>query len=379
MKLTVKVKLLPKLVEKQSLLKTMERFNDACNYISEVAFKNKQYGRVTLHRLTYYDVRDRFNLSAQFAVRAIGKVSESYRAEKKKLHKFKRYSAVIYDEKLLSFRNLSIASILTVDGRYKIPIIFGEYAKLGQHRILGQADLIFMKGKFFLCLVIDLSDGTSIEPTEYLGVDFGIVNLATDSTGETFRGDTVDAARQRFTKLKKRLQSRGTKSAKRHLKRLSGKERRFKRDNNHIIAKKLVRKAKGTLNAIALEDLKGFRATVGKAFRERFGKWSFDELRRFVEYKARIEGIPVVAIDPRNTSRTCSRCGHCEKANRVSQSEFTCRQCGFSTNADFNAAVNIAARAAVSRPIVSGRVGRKPTQSVTEAQAPLQVRLTLYW
>ena len=369
MKLTVKVKLLPTPEEKQSLLKTMERFNEACNYISNVAFENKLFGQVALHRLIYREVRERFGLSSQFTIRAIGKVSQSYRAHKKTPHTFKPHSAVVYDERLLSFRDLSLASLLTLDGRCRIPLVFGKYAKLEQRRILGQADLIYCKGSFFLCLVIDLPNAAPIEATGYLGVDVGIVNLATDSMGQEFSGEEVDAVRIRSTRLKKRLQARGTKSAKRHLKKLSGRERRFKRHTNHTISKQIVEKAKGTLQAIAIEDLKGLRVTVRKAERERFGKWSFDELRRFVEYKAEIDGILVVAVDPRHTSRTCSRCGHCEKANRKSQSEFICRQCGYSTNADFNAAVNIAARAAVNRPIVSSRVGRKPTQVVTEAQA----------
>jgi len=363
------VRLLPTEDEKQSLLRTMERFNDACNYISQVAFTNQKFGQVDLHRLTYYEARERFGLSAQFVVRAIGKVSESYRANRKTAHQFKRYSAVVYDDRLLSFRDLSLASILTVDGRRKIPVVFGEYANLEQRRVLKQADLIFSKGKFFLCLVIDLPNGTKITPTGYLGVDFGIVNLATDSTGESFSGKAVDTVRERMTKLKAALQSRGTKSAKRHLKKLSGRERRFKRHTNHVIAKRVVEKAKGTLQAIALEDLSGFKVTVSANQRERFGKWAFDELRRFVEYKAEMIGIPVVAVNPRNTSRTCSRCGYSDKKNRQSQAKFECIQCHFSLNADINAAVNIAFRASVNAPIVSSRVDRKSTYVVAEAQA----------
>ena len=83
MKLTVKVKLVPTQEQKRSLIKTIEVFNDACNYISGVAFKEKTFGQVGLHHLCYYHVRKTYGLSAQLAVRAIGKVSESYRAEKK--------------------------------------------------------------------------------------------------------------------------------------------------------------------------------------------------------------------------------------------------------------------------------------------------------
>ena len=368
LKLTVKVKLLPTADEKQSLLKTMERFNQACDYISKVAFENKKFGQVDLHHLCYREVRDTFNLASQFTVRAIGKVSESYRANKKTLHKFKKLSAIVYDDRLLSFSNLSIASILTVDGRRKIPVIFGEYAKLEQKRILKQADMMYSKGNFFLCLVIDLPDGSKIEPKGYLGVDMGIVNLASTSDEKHFSGKDVDNVRIKIHTLKKALQAKGTKNAKRHLKKLSGRERRFKRNTNHSISKQIVSIAKGTQQAIGLEDLKGFRVTVTKAQRERFGKWSFDELRGFIEYKAQIEGIPVIAVDPRNTSRTCSCCGHCDKANRKSQSEFVCKVCHFSINADFNAAINISVRASVNVPIAAG-VSRRNASRRTEPQA----------
>ena len=75
------------------------------------------------------------------------------------------------------------------------------------------------------------------------------------------------------------------------------------------------------------------------------GAEEFHQLRGFIAYKAQDAGIPVVLVDPRHTSRTCSACGHCEKANRKSQAEFECRRCGFSANADWNAALNIRAQA----------------------------------
>lgn len=90
--------------------------------------------------------------------------------------------------------------------------------------------------------------------------------------------------------------------------------------------------------------------TVGRRQRAKHSGWSFSQLRLFVEYKAKLAGVLVVVVDPRNTSRTCNVCGHCEKANRNSQAEFVCKHCGHSTNADRNAALNIRDRAAVNRP-----------------------------
>ena len=129
----------------------------------------------------------------------------------------------------------------------------------------------------------------------------------------------------------------------------------FALDTNHCISKKLVAKAKDTNRAIALEDLGGIRerVTFRRKQRAAFHSWSFYQLRSFVIYKAKRTGIPVFLVDPRNTSRTCSSCGHIDKANRPSQSQFSCMVCGFAGLADHIAAVNIGRRAAVNPPIVA--------------------------
>ncbi len=131
----------------------------------------------------------------------------------------------------------------------------------------------------------------------------------------------------------------------------------MKRDTNHVISKRLVSKAAETNRGIAVENLQGIRERTGKRLRKwqrsRHMKWSFGELRAFIEYKARLAGVATTAVDPAYTSQTCSRCGHCERANRRSQSEFVCKGCGYVAAADHNAAVNIG-RAAVMRPIAAG-------------------------
>lgn len=354
MKLTIKAKLLAATEQHQSLKKTMEVFNDACNYISNRAFKTKTFNQVKLHHLIYYDARKQFpELSSQFIVRAIAKVSDSYVAEKKRLHKFKKYSAVVYDQRLLSFKRLSVASINSVDGRLKIPFIIGQYRSLEGKSIKGQADLTFENNKFFLNIVIEFPDGTPFAPKDFLGVDKGIVNIATTSDNITFSGEQVDKVRERLTKLKSILQKKGTKSAKRHLKKIAKKESRFRKDVNHSISKQIVSVAKDTQRAIALEDLSGIRLrqTVRRADRQRFGSWAFYQLDRFIEYKAKIAGVPVYYVNPRNTSHTCSVCGFISKSNRKSQSIFSCLSCGHTAHADFNASVNIASKATVNSPI----------------------------
>ncbi|MER3402160.1 MAG: transposase, partial [Armatimonadota bacterium] len=138
-----------------------------------------------------------------------------------------------------------------------------------------------------------------------------------DSDGDAYSGGHLNGLRKRHAKLRARLQKKGTKSAKRLLKKRRRKEQRFARDVNHCISKKLVAKAKGSSRGIALEDLKGIREriSVKKAQRRVQHSWAFHQLRSFVEYKARLAGVPVVLVDPRNTSRTCPAYGHVAKAN----------------------------------------------------------------
>jgi putative transposase len=172
-----------------------------------------------------------------------------------------------------------------------------------------------------------------------------------DSVGNAYSGEAVKAKRRRVREARRRLQAKGTKSAKRHLRKISRRQSRFRRNTNHCIAKKLVQTAVTAQKALALEDLTGIRERASgfsRAMRWLLGNWAFADLGAKIKYKAAEAGIPVIEVDPRDTSRTCSRCGHCEKANRKSQSQFRCLQCGLDMNADWNAALNIEARADLS-------------------------------
>jgi len=132
------------------------------------------------------------------------------------------------------------------------------------------------------------------------------------------------------------------------LKRIAGKEARFRKHENHCISKSIVAAAKGTGRGIAVEDLSGIRDRLpawGRDARNRLSGWSFAQLVAFLDYKARLAGVPVVKVNPAYTSQTCSACGHCEKDNRKSQEKFLCVSCGMGMNADKNAALNLRALA----------------------------------
>jgi IS605 OrfB family transposase len=355
MKLTLQLQLLPSAEQKADLLATMARFNEAASFAAEQGFAAKRFGQVNLHRLCYAAIRQCFGLSSQMAVRAITKAVETFRRDKTRCPKFKTYGAITYDERVLSFKGLTAVSLWGLSGRHRIPFVCGAYQKALQARIKGQADLVYRDKKVFLLCTIVLPEAAPIESKDALGVDLGIVNLATDSTGEVFSGNKVEEVRQHYAHRRATLNRVGTKSARRRLSKIRRRESSFRRNENHRIAKRLVAKAKATGCVIVLEALQGIRDRVsvqGKRQRARHSGWSFAQLRLFVEYKARLAGVPVVLVDPRNTSRTCSRCGHCAKGNRRSQADFCCLHCGFSTNADYNAARNIRAKAVVNTAMV---------------------------
>jgi IS605 OrfB family transposase len=349
MKLVLQTQLVATDEQKRLLLLTMEKFNAAASFAAKTGFDNKVFSSFSIHYRCYADLRLKYGISAQMAVRAIGKAADVFARDTKKLPVFKPHSAMILDDRLFSIKTGDSVSILTVQGRIRVPLVMGDYHKNRLFRRRGQADLVYRKesGRFFLLITVDVPEGSPITPKDAIGVDLGVVRIATDSDGESHSGDAVEACRQGYAKLRANLQSCGSKSAKRHLKRAARKETAFRKNENHRISKALVAKARDTERAIALEDLKGIRerTTVRRKQRARHTGWSFQQLRAFIEYKAKLAGVPVVIVDAHNTSRTCPQCGHCEKANRKNQAEFVCRHCGYSNNADVVGALNIRAKA----------------------------------
>lgn len=353
MKQTLMVKLIPSKEQYDALLQAMERFNEACNHIAETAFELNTANKYRLQKIVYQDVRGS-GLSAQMAIRAISKVAEAYKRDRSIKPVFKPHSAMVYDQRILAWKGLDKVSLLTLSGRQVIPIKIGAYQEARLDRIVKQCDLILRYNIFYLATVVDVPEPPPDNPVGTLGVDLGVVNLAVDSDGEFYSGKAIDNVRERIDTLKSALQSKHTKSAKRHLKKLSGRESRFRRSVNHVVSKRLVSKAKDTHRQIALEDLKGVGdSTVRHSQRRRHKSWAFYQLRTFIGYKAKIAGVLVKLVDPRNTSRTCPQCGFVSKSNRKSQSLFSCQQCGFASNADLVGATNISRKAPVNEPIVS--------------------------
>ena len=360
MQLTTKVKLNPTAEQRKLLLDTMELYNKACNRISEMAFNSNTKKQFDIHRLCYNSIRQEFpSLSSQMVVRAIAKVSGQLKREFVQ-HSFKPHGAIQYDSRTFSFKAVDEISLWCIGGRQRINMIMTGYQKKTAYESKKQANLVFVDNQFYLLVVVDTDEKQPIVTDKVIGVDFGIVEIATLNDGSAFSGAIIEGVRKKYAKLRGSLQKRGTKSAKRKLKKISKKESRFRRDLNHQISKKIVAKAKGTNSNISIENLKGIRSgtTVRKTQRAKHHSWSFFQLREFIEYKAKLSGISVFVIDPKYTSQTCRKCGNISRSNRKSQSVFKCTACGFTDNADVNAAYNIASRAVreiskINQPIVA--------------------------
>lgn len=355
MKVIAQIKLTPTPEQHEALARTMEQANAACNYISEVVWETRTFKKFDLQKLVYHDVRVKFDLSAQVTVRMLAKVGDAYKLDTKTQRTFKSHGSIAYDDRILSYQlDKGTVNIWTLEGRQRIPFVCGDRQReLLQFR-QGESDLVLVNDTFYLLAVCDIEEPGPAEIEGILGVDLGIANIASDSDGEHSSGEQVEQTRQRFHSLRQRLQRRGSKSAKRHLKKLRKHQARFQKDTNHRMSKALVAKAKDTNRGIALEDLTAIRerTRLRTSQRARHSNWAFAQLRQFISYKARMAGVPVFIVDAAYTSQRCSVCGHTERGNRPTQSHFCCLSCGHTTSADTNAAINIS-RAVVSPPIVS--------------------------
>ncbi|MER5449946.1 transposase [Streptomyces sp. NPDC002764] len=368
MKIVAQVKLVPDAVQASVLERTLRTVNDAANWVSEVAFEHDVPREYELRKHTYAELKAR-GLGAQAAQHVIKKVRDAYttlkaniragnlgkegskrrRKAQSKPIAFRPQAAQPYDDRCLSWQfDRRTVSIWTVDGRVKnVPFVCSADAlKMLQAYRKGESDLIERDGVFYLIATCEVDEAEPYEPDGFIGVDLGIVNIATASTGYQAAARALNRYRKRQLALRAKLQKKRTKSAKRRLKERTRREARHAKNTNHIIAKTIVTEAERTSAGISLEELKGIRQRVRlrKPQRVALHSWSFAQLAGFIVYKAKRAGVPLVFVDPAYTSQTCAACGHVDKRNRVDQGLFICRGCGVVAHADRNASHNIATR-----------------------------------
>lgn len=353
MKLVAALKMLPTPEQATCLMATLERCNAACSWLAECGFESETFRQYDLHKMGYANIRERFGLTAQAAVRSIAKVADAFKVSREVAPVFRADAAQPYDDRIIRFvKDGSAVSLWTIEGRIVVPIVMGDHQKRLMAFRKGEVDLCFVRGKWMLAATCDIPETEEFKAEDWLGVDLGIVSLAVDSDGIVYTGADVEQKRRHIQKRRRGLQKCGTKGAKRRLRKLAARQGRFQKHTNHVISKELVLDAQRTGRGLALENLKGIRGRVtarGGNQRARLGNWGFGQLGSFVIYKAKRSGVPVAFVDPRNTSRECRACGCIGKKNRPNQATFKCVSCGHEAAADHNAALNIRQRAISAR------------------------------
>jgi IS605 OrfB family transposase len=340
--LSIKAKLVLAASASKELKFAMEEFNRACNTLSELAFQRDLHRRYDIHHQGYRLIRQETNLPSQHVINAIAKVSAVYTRDTNKWHQFKPHSSLRYDAKSMTLRldcqtvSLAVCPKGRINGQLQMPARMRKQLQKGE---LGSAELVYRKGNFYLHLSITIPAPEVTQPQGSLGVDLGYNRVAVTSDNKFHTAKNIRHIKACYKRTRRSLQANGGKSAKRALKRVSGRERRFVADTNHCVSKQIVADAKVNNQRIVLEDLNGIRET-GKA--KCVHEWSFAQLQQMIRYKAARAGVEVVYIDPRYTSQTCSICLHL--GVRPNQSDFQCRDCGYQINADLNGAKSIAAR-----------------------------------
>lgn len=378
MNITLKIKLENDL----DILATIKQYTKALNYVSKSAFSKNEKVRnaMSLQKDYYSYIRSNFNLPSQTACAVFRDLAGKYKANKRKLKQsisFKETHINYTYNKDFSFKDNRLG-LTTINGRKKFDVYICDYYKSIIEKSTKYCDSTLVKnkkGQVYFCLVVEIPESEIKANGNTMGIDLGLSKLAVASTntGKTYviKGGRVKDKRFKFLGLRKKLQRKGTRSAKKLLKKISGRENRFMRDVNYCTVKKILNFAKeNNVSHIGIEDLSGIRnSKLRREQKRQLNSWAFYQFRTILEYKASLQGLNVIALDPRYTSQACSKCGHTEKSNRKTQKLFVCKSCGYSQNADINASANIEFLTRLSRSnLINGVAVNQPDVSNVEAK-----------
>lgn len=434
--ITAKLKLITTADQFAALRTTQLAYRDALNAVSHYAFAHGKISSVTkLHKGMYTQLRTRSHLPSQLACSVERQVAATYKGlwtkllknaehRRKKITKkrFKgldqppHYSSptVQYTyERDYTFQCDSRVSVGTLNGRISLP--YQGYDKhtalIGEGATIGDAKLWYDRPKkqFYLLvsLTIDQASPTPAHLSDVVGVDVGIRYLAVTSTSTgkaTFHsGKRVRHQADHYARFRKRLQKKGTRGAKRRLRRIEQRERRLKAQANHILAKQIIKEHPHAL--IGLEQLTDIRERTKRRKRQRkkngkgtepvspkarkanrvSSQWSFAELHALISYKAALAGSLAVKVDADYTSKACPMCGHTADENRPKKGLlFVCQNpnCYYTLHADLIGARNVTMRTLLVRHdwIRTGYLSTAPDTSDREAKvARLQRYAELRW
>lgn len=350
----------------KALINTIQLANVVCQECIDIGLKNKTWNKTTLHHLTYQHVRQKYpllNSSLVTAVRDQASNMLKHLKLKRKPNK-KIYSGIRLNHNTLKvYTDSKIVSLSTVEGRKKYPMTIPVYfSKKYVLKDVTAGTLFSKRGRIFLNLIVNVETPKTKNINKIIGVDRGIYTPAVTSDNHFFNSNQIRTIKGRYRYLKSCLQKADTHSAKRHLVKLAGRERRFISDVNHCISKQIVN---SDCDTIALEELNvatmKMRTKRGRKSKmsRLLGSWSPTQLLNYIRYKAEMLGKNIILVNSHYTSQACSVCGDIRKSNRNGRG-FKCAVCGFELHSDLNASRNIAylakgkiSRLTVNQPIVT--------------------------
>jgi transposase, IS605 OrfB family, central region len=336
MKRTLKIKINP---PKDEFLELLLICNSIFNRYTKWSRKAKTYSKSKAHTELYAFLRTKFPQINSALIQTVRDTAlEAVKATKfKRKIKKKKYSSLRYDRRTLTLRGQQI-TLTGLSKRHKEILSIPDYYKeIFSSWVCKSGTLSYINGQFYINLIFETDSPKEVKG-EVVGIDRGLYNLVTLSDGTNMSGSAIRNVQRKYLYNRKKLQAKGTPSAKRLLKKISGKEKRFNRDVNHVITKKL---SHFPYSVFVLEDLSSIRTQRrGKKMNKWISSWPFFQFEQFLTYKAEALGKKVEYVDAHYTSRKCSRCGNRSRHNRY-KSRFCCSVCGYTNHADINAALNI--------------------------------------
>ena len=323
------------------------------------AVGNKTYNKSRAHKDLYAALRLEYPTVPSALLQSVRDTAmEAVKATQfKRVPRKKPTSALRYDARTITLRGCQITLSCIgkrVQASLHIPAYFREVFETWEFK---GATLTYTKHKkqFWARLVFEKDAPLKQENGNVLGIDRGLYHLVVTSNKQFFSSNKIRATQRRYLHNRKKLQQKGTRSAKHHLKKMSGCEQRFMKDINHCVSKKIAHLP--GISTYSLEDLTGIRnQRRNKKMNKWISSWPFYQLEQFLAYKAEALGKQVGFVDARYTSQKCSRCGHIHNANRK-KSRFSCGSCGYQQHADINAAYNIRDNYILSSTRVDGGAG----------------------
>lgn len=353
---TVKVKLSLTKEQEQSIFQTMEKCQKLFSFVTELCNQNETFNYYTISGPKHYEeLKKAFPEIPTCLLQSISKIACASVKLWNKKHKKEQWKCKANKgsfsyplNKLSLSRRGDLTSICSINGRIKtlvkIPQWFFDKYNVKPNEV--QAGQIkHKKDGFFLYLIYKVTP-EQCEGDGIIGIDRGLYNLVSLSDGTNVSSKKAISVKRKYQHLRKKLQQKGTRSAKRKLRKRSGREKRFMRDFNHVVTKRLSERK--DVKVYVLEDLEGIRKErKGKKLNSWLSNWSYYEFQKQLEYKCWLKGIKVVYVNPAHTSQTCHLCGNVDKKARK-KSQYVCSCCGNKIHADINAAMNIRDKYALS-------------------------------